>query len=82
MEKTTAKIFKKGSLDFKGPIKIDSIQTEHPVAEKYNDRDKQSVDAKATIVENHEDFSIIEVICSCGEKLYLKCNHPQAIKNR
>ena len=82
MEKTTTKIFKKGSLDFKDPVKIDRIRTEDSTAEIPNTRTELSADAEAVIVENHENFSIIEVTCNCGEKLYLRCNHPQTIKNK
>lgn len=82
MEKTTIKIFKKGSLDFKGPVKIESIQTDGPAAGIPKTRTELSASAKAVIVENHENFSIIEVTCNCGEKLYLRCNHPQTIKNK
>jgi len=80
MAKTTTKIFKKGSLDFKGPVKIDSMQTGDSTAAIPNGHTKLSADAKAVIVENHEDFSIIEITCNCGEKLYLRCNYPQTIE--
>jgi|AntAceMinimDraft_16_1070373.scaffolds.fasta_scaffold03651_6 hypothetical protein len=80
MAKTTTKIFKKGSLDFKGPVRISNIQTEDSTAGRPNGHTELSANAKAIIVENHEDFSIIEVTCNCGKKLYLRCNYPQTIE--
>ena len=80
MTKTTTKIFKKGSLDFKDPIKIDSIKTVDSAEEILSNHRKTSAGAKAVIVEKHENFSIIEVTCICGEKLYLRCNHPKTIE--
>ena len=77
MAKTTSKIYKKGSLDFKDPVKIDRIQIENSNAEIASKSVEISTDAKAIIVENKKDFSIIEVTCNCGKKLYLKCDHNQ-----
>ena len=71
-----AKIFKKGSLDFKEPVKIDSVKTDDLTQDIPNTHHELSTDAKAIIVENQENFSVIEVTCSCGKKLYLKCDHP------
>ena len=33
---------------------------------------------QANIVENHPDFAIIEVICSCGAKTHIKCQYNTA----
>lgn len=77
MAKTTTKIFKKGSLDFKGPVKITSVQTDGAPAKAPNMNSEISANAKAILVETDENFSIIEVTCSCGEKLYLKCEHSK-----
>lgn len=30
---------------------------------------------KAHITENHPEFAVIEITCSCGTKLYLRCEH-------
>ncbi|HPS54205.1 MAG TPA: hypothetical protein PLP05_01275 [Sedimentisphaerales bacterium] len=75
MNKTSTKIFKKGSLDFKEPLKINSIQTVNSATETSGSRSKLPAGAKAIVVEKHESFSIIEITCRCGEKLYLRCNH-------
>ncbi len=31
---------------------------------------------QARIVEQHEGFSIIELVCSCGQTLQIRCEHP------
>lgn len=31
---------------------------------------------QARIVEQHEGFSIIELVCSCGQTLQIRCDHP------
>ena len=31
---------------------------------------------QARIVEQHEGFSIIELVCSCGRTLQVRCEHP------
>jgi hypothetical protein len=31
----------------------------------------------ARIVESHPDFAVIEVTCSCGATMYLKCEHTE-----
>ena len=34
-----------------------------------------TVPAQANIVENHPEYALIEVTCSCGTKTYIKCEY-------
>ena len=27
------------------------------------------------IVERHDDYTVLEVTCSCGSKIYVRCEH-------
>jgi len=68
MEKTTTKIFKKGSLDFKDPVRISNIQTEDSTAGIPNGHTELSANAKAIIVKDHEDFLNFVIANSYAKK--------------
>ena len=31
---------------------------------------------QARIVEQHADYSVIEIVCTCGQTLRIRCDHP------
>ena len=34
-----------------------------------------SVPQEARVIESNSDYAIIEVICSCGDKMHIQCNY-------
>lgn len=63
-------IIRKQSVEMCGPKRLDAAAataTSEPVAE-----------VAARIVEQHDDFAVIEVTCSCGRTVQIRCGYEQA----
>jgi len=75
MAKTAGRILKSDKVRFGGQFHLDVAQAAKGVP-------KQQGPASATpqvrIVENHPEFAVIEVICSCGAGTYLRCEYAGA----
>jgi len=74
MTKTTKRILKSDNVKLEGQFHLDLAQ-----AESAEDGRKQTSAASAApqarIVENHPEFAVIEVICSCGAGTHLRCEY-------
>ena len=72
MEKTAGHILKSEEVELQGQFRLDVEQVAPEPA-------KQKLTASATpqvrIVENHSEFAVIEITCSCGTKSYLRCEY-------
>jgi len=67
MGKTTGHILKAGDVKLEGQLHLDLWNVQAgPLKEK---------GAAARIIENHQEFAVLEVTCSCGRKIYLKCEY-------
>ncbi len=62
-------ILKSDSVNVEGRFSLD---TEAPPP---GDDTTEGLD-QARIVEQHEGYSIIELVCSCGRTLQIRCEHP------
>ncbi len=77
MSKTTKRILKSDDVKLEGQFHLDLA----PAGSAKN-RPKQTSAASAApqarVVENHPEFAVIEVICSCGTGTYLRCEYAGA----
>ncbi len=37
---------------------------------------------QANVVERHPAYAVVEIICSCGSKMYLRCDYAAASENQ
>lgn len=72
MEKTASHILKSNNVKLEGQFHLDIGQGTPTSANKKN---TTSAPAKASIVENHPEFTVIELTCRCGMKTYIKCEY-------
>ncbi|UCF43119.1 MAG: hypothetical protein JSV99_11160 [Planctomycetota bacterium] len=75
MVKATARILRADSVKIEGRLSLQLTQT-HPQPPRA--RDAASVQPQVRILENHPDFAVIEITCSCGTKTNLRCEYGAA----
>jgi hypothetical protein len=75
MIRTAGRILKSNDVKLEGQFTLD-------VAKAGSNLPKQQVAASSApqvrILENHQEYAIIEVTCCCGTKLSLKCEYAGA----
>ena len=75
MGKTAGRILKESDVQLEGQFTIDIVQPEPG-------RPKQPgavlAEPKVRIVESRPEFAVIEITCSCGTGMYLRCEYDGA----
>ncbi len=75
MIRTTGRILKSNDVKLEGQFLLD-------VAKAGSDLPKQQIAASSApqvrILENQPDYVVLEVICSCGTRMSLKCEYAGA----
>ena len=75
MGKTAGRILKENDVQIEGQFTIDIVQPEPG-------RPKQTgaalAEPKVRIVESQPEFAVIEITCSCGTGMYLRCEYTGA----
>ena len=76
MRKTTGRILKADNIKIEGQFQLalDQSAMGPPSGQASTSTDTPS----ACIVENHPEFAIVEITCSCGTKTRLKCEYAGA----
>ena len=77
MSKTTRRILKSGDVKLGDRFHLDLAQAGSP-KDGPKPRSAASAAPQVHIVENHPEFAVIEVICSCGTGTYLRCEYGGA----
>jgi hypothetical protein len=72
MIRTSGRILKKQDVELQGQYRLDVGQAGSLPAET------GSVPKQARILENHPEYAVIEVTCSCGTKMVLRCEYAGA----
>ena len=72
MRNTAGRILKESDVKLNGQFTLDIVQTEtgsskEPAA--------ALVEPQVRIVESQSEFSVIEITCSCGTSMYLRCEY-------
>ncbi len=72
MIKATARILRADSVKVQGRLSLDLSQAHaHPPSAK----SATSMQPQVRVLENHQDFAVIEITCSCGTKTNLRCEY-------
>jgi hypothetical protein len=77
MSKTTKRILKSDNVKLEGQFRL-GLEQGGSAKDQPKQRSAASAAPQARIVENHPEFAVIEVICSCGTGTYLRCEYPGA----
>lgn len=72
MRKTAVRILKGSDVKVEGQFVLDLVQ---PETEPSKQSATAVVEPKVRIIETKPDFSVIEVTCSCGTLLHLRCEY-------
>ncbi len=72
MIRTSGRILKSEDVKLEGQYRLDVGQAGSLPAET------DSVPKQARILENHPEYAVIEVTCSCGTKMVLRCEYTGA----
>jgi hypothetical protein len=74
MQKTAGHILKGEEVKLEGQFHLDVAQAGTTVARPNENRTAHAT-PQVRIVQNHPEFAVIEVTCSCGTKMNLKCEY-------
>ena len=71
MRQRTIKILKKDKVKVGGSVQLDgdNVSADSPA------KPAGSAARQARIVESNNEYAIIEIICSCGQKAHVQCNY-------
>ena len=72
MQKQTGRILKSDEVTLEGRLQLDVPNTQPNLPRGTS---AALVTPQARMVENHPEFAVIEMICSCGRRTYLKCEY-------
>lgn len=68
-------ILKSKDVRLEGRFSLDASQT---VTDSKNKTNTASTAPQVRIVENHPEFAVIEITCSCGAKTHVRCEYTGA----
>jgi hypothetical protein len=71
METPAGRILKGSDVRVQGQLRI---ETKHAGSRSPKEGCRAS-EPDVSIVKRHPDFALLEVTCSCGQKLYLRCEY-------
>ena len=72
MQKAAGRILKSDQVRLEGRLQLD---VPHIQPNPTKGTTAASVTQQARMVENHPEFAVIEMICSCGRRTYLRCEY-------
>jgi len=72
MRKTAGRILKESDVKLDGRFTLDIVQTE---TDSSRESAADLVEPKVRIVESKSEFSVIEITCSCGTSMFLRCEY-------
>lgn len=77
MIETSGHILKKDDVELGGQYQLNLEQSNLEVSEPEQSRATLS-EPQARIIENQPGYAVLEVTCSCGAKVCLKCEYSDA----
>ncbi len=75
MEKTAGRIIKECDVRLEGQFTIDVVQPEPGQPKQPGEA---LAEPQVRIVESQPEFAVIEITCSCGTGMYLRCEYAGA----
>jgi hypothetical protein len=77
MTETSGQILKSDDVELEGRYHLGLVQDEFERGEVAQTNDAAAA-PQAQIIENHADHAVIEVVCSCGARVNLRCDYAGA----
>jgi hypothetical protein len=74
--KTSQHVLKANKVRFEGTFHLGLTPAASAGGDK---RTGGSVAPRIRIAENHSDYAIVEVLCSCGKTTYVRCDYNSAV---
>lgn len=74
MPKTMRHVLKASEVQLAGPLQL-SLD---PGATPQADGSPAAAPARIRIAENHPEYALVEVTCSCGKTSYVRCDYAPA----
>ncbi|MHC4739220.1 MAG: hypothetical protein ACYS9Y_09990 [Planctomycetota bacterium] len=75
MDKVKGRILKSNDVKLQGRFQLDMAH----ISIKGKKSQNSTLSAQQVrIVEKHSEFAVIEIICSCGTKIHVKCEYVKA----
>jgi hypothetical protein len=74
--KTSRHVLKANKVRFEGTFHLGLTPGACTSSDK---RTGGSVAPRIRITENHSDYAIVEVVCSCGTTTYVRCDYNSAV---
>jgi hypothetical protein len=83
MQQTVSRILKSNQIKVDGKMRLDLVNS--PAASQKSggsnvnnvNSNNLQTDPQVRIVDSQSSFAVIEITCSCGEKIFLKCQYAQ-----
>jgi len=72
MKKAAGHVLKSNNVKLEGRLRLDVGQG---VSNQANEKSTAFSPAQVRIVENHPEFAILELTCSCGTKTHIRCEY-------
>jgi hypothetical protein len=72
MMQTTSRILKSDDVEVEGQFHLD---LGGPVSSAQHSKNTATGTAKARILDNNNEYAVIELICSCGRKTIVRCEY-------
>jgi hypothetical protein len=74
MQRATGRVLKSDDVRLEGRLLLDVCGTKPRLAKQAGSAAEPTV----CVVENHAEFAVIEITCSCGTKIHLRCDYAPA----
>ncbi len=74
MTETSGRILKSDDVELEGQYRLGLVPDEFEPSEPAQ-TNAVTAAPQARIIENHADHAVIEVSCSCGTKVHLRCDY-------
>jgi hypothetical protein len=75
MGKTAGRILKESDVQLEGRFTLDIVQ---PELGRPKQQGTALAEPKVRIVESRPEFAVVEITCSCGTGMYLRCEYAGA----
>jgi len=72
MRNTACRILKESDVKLNGQFTLDIVQTK---TSSSNEPVADSVEPQVRIAESQAEYSVIEITCSCGTSMFLRCEY-------
>ena len=77
MTETSGQILKSDDVKLEGRYRLEVVQDEFERVEPAQANDPPAA-PQAQIVESHADHAVVQVVCSCGAKVNVRCDYAEA----